>query len=173
MRTTHSRSSLPSARSCARLSSSPSAGHNAMAESGKIVGAPMDRVDGRLKVTGGARYAAEFSAPRLAHAVLLQSTIASGRIKSLDTAAAERAPGVIAVITYRNIPPMPRPSVPPAGESLPLLNPEIHYSGQNVAVVIAETFEQAEHATALIKIDYVVQKPAVVLDEHVGDAFVP
>src|SRR5436309_15483292 len=123
MRTTHSRSSLPSARSCARLSSSPSAGHNAMAEWGKIVGAPMDRVDGRLKVTGGARYAAEFSAPRLAHGVLHQSTIASGRIRDLDTAAAEGAPRVIAVITHRNIPGMPRPSVRPAVERLRLLIP--------------------------------------------------
>src|SRR5712671_7996922 len=117
-----------------------------MAEPANMVGSPMDRVDGRLKVTGGARYAAEFSAPRLAHGVLLQSTIASGRIRNLDTAAAEHAPGVIAVITHRNIPAMPRPSVPPSGESLPLLDPEIHYSGQNVAVVIAQTFEQAEHA---------------------------
>jgi xanthine dehydrogenase YagR molybdenum-binding subunit len=144
-----------------------------MPESTKNVGAPMDRVDGRLKVTGGARYAAEFSAPRLVHGVLLQSTIASGRIREIDTAAAERAPGVIAIITHRNIPALPRPSVPPAGESLPLLNAEIHYSGQNVAVVIAETFEQAEYAAALIKIDYAVQKPAVILDEHLGEAFVP
>ena len=139
----------------------------------KNVGAPMDRVDGRLKVTGGARYAAEFSAPGIAHGVLLQSSIASGRIRSLDTTEAERAPGVIAVITYRNLPTMPRPSVPPAGESLPLLTPEIYYSGQNVAVVVAETFEQAEHAAALIQVDYVAQTPVVSLEAHLGDAFVP
>ncbi len=166
-------SAAPAQRADPVLVAAAEAVAGAPPEARKNVGAPMDRVDGRLKVTGGARYAAEFSAPRLAHGVLLQSTIASGRIRDLDTAAAERAPGVIAVITHRNIPAMPRPSVPPAGESLPLLSPEIHYSGQNVAVVIAETFEQAEHAAALIRIDYVVQKPAVILDEHLGDAFVP
>jgi xanthine dehydrogenase YagR molybdenum-binding subunit len=139
----------------------------------KHVGAAMDRVDGRLKVTGGARYAAEFSAPRLARAVLLQSTVASGRISNLDTAEAERALGVIAIITYRNLPAMPRPSVPPAGESLPLLTPEIHYSGQNVAVVVAETFEQADHAASLIRVEYAGQKPTVSLEDHLRDAFVP
>ena len=139
----------------------------------KNVGAPMDRVDGRLKVTGGAKYAAEFSAPGIAHGVLLQSSIASGRIRGVATTEAERAPGVIAVITYRNLPTMPRPSVPPAGESLPLLTPDIYYSGQNVAVVVAETFEQAEHAAALIQVDYVAQTPVVSLETHLGDAFVP
>jgi xanthine dehydrogenase YagR molybdenum-binding subunit len=142
-------------------------------ENKKNVGASMDRVDGRLKVTGGAKYAAEFSAPQLAYGVLLQSRIASGRISDLDTTDAERAPGVIAVITYRNLPPMPRPSVPPAGESLPLLTPEIYYSGQNVAVVVAETFEQGEHAATLIHVEYVTQVPIVILEDHLADAFVP
>ena len=152
---------------------SEGAAPGAAPEARKNVGAPMDRVDGRLKVTGGAKYAAEFSAPRIAYGALLQSRIASGRISGLDTAAAERAPGVIAVMTYRNLPAMPRPSVPPAGESLPLLTPEIYYSGQNVAVVIAEIFEQAEHAAALIQVDYVAQMPVVSLEQHLGDAFVP
>lgn len=61
-----------------------------------ITGKPVDRVDGRLKVTGGARYSAEVSTANIAHAVLIQSTIARGSIRSIDTRAAERAPGVLA-----------------------------------------------------------------------------
>ena len=68
------------------------------------IGRPVNRVDGRQKVTGAAPYAAEFPPPRLAHAALVRSTIASGRIASIDTSAAERAPGVLTVITHRNAP---------------------------------------------------------------------
>jgi xanthine dehydrogenase YagR molybdenum-binding subunit len=68
------------------------------------VGAPMDRVDGRLKVTGGARYAAEYAIPNLAHGVIVTSTIAKGRIRAMDTSAAQRAPGVIKVLTPFNAP---------------------------------------------------------------------
>jgi xanthine dehydrogenase YagR molybdenum-binding subunit len=71
------------------------------------VGAPLDRVDGRLKVTGGARYAAEYAIPNLAHAVLITSTIAKGRTLAMDTSAAERAPGVIKVLTPFNAPRLP------------------------------------------------------------------
>ena len=113
------------------------------------VGRPMDRVDGRLKVTGAARYAAEFDVPGMAHAVLVQSTIARGRVTDLDASEAERAPGVLAVITFENMPQMPLPSVPPAGTAVPLLSGEIVYSGQNIAVVVAETLEQAQDAAQL------------------------
>src|SRR5690242_348231 len=95
------------------------------------VGRPMDRIDGRLKVTGAARYAAEFEVPEITHAVLVQSTIARGRVTAIDASAAERAPGVLAVITFQNMPSMPLPSVPPAGTAAPLLSAEIVYSGQN------------------------------------------
>src|SRR3954463_7082538 len=66
------------------------------------VGKPIDRVDGRLKVTGQARYAAEAQVENVAHAVLVVSTVAKGRVTSLDTGAAEKAPGVLAVLTHRN-----------------------------------------------------------------------
>src|SRR6478672_11859256 len=91
----------------------PSTAQSATAST--YVGRPMDRIDGRLKVTGAARYAAEFEVPEITHAVLVQSTIARGRVTALDASAAERAPGVLAVITFQNMPPMPLPSVPPAG----------------------------------------------------------
>lgn len=71
------------------------------------VGAPIDRVDGRLKVTGGARYAAEYAIPNLAHAVMITSTVAKGTIRAMDTSAAARAPGVIKVLTPFNAPKLP------------------------------------------------------------------
>jgi xanthine dehydrogenase YagR molybdenum-binding subunit len=62
------------------------------------IGKPLERVDGRLKVTGAARYVAEFPMENLAHAVVVRSTIARGRIQSIDTSAAKKSPGVLAVI---------------------------------------------------------------------------
>jgi xanthine dehydrogenase YagR molybdenum-binding subunit len=81
-------------------------------EKADSVGAPMDRVDGRLKVTGGARYAAEYSIPDIVHAVLVTSTIAKGRIRAMDTSAAVRVPGVIKVLTPFNAPRLPGAPVP-------------------------------------------------------------
>src|SRR6476620_11476916 len=68
------------------------------------VGAPMNRVDGRLKVTGAARYSAEIPVADMHHAVIVQSTVANGRITSIDTTEAERLPGVVKVFTHRNTP---------------------------------------------------------------------
>ena len=69
-----------------------------------FIGQPVSRVDGRQKVTGGATYAAEFNMPRMAHGAIVRSTVANGRIASIDGTAAERAPGVIAVLTHRTAP---------------------------------------------------------------------
>ena len=109
-----------------------------------VVGLPIDRVDGRLKVTGAARYSAEFSLDNLAHAVVVQSTIACGRIKEIDTSAAEAASGVLAVLTHHNAPRLHASppsftvgSAPPP----PLQDDRIYYNGQHIAVVVAETFE--------------------------------
>jgi xanthine dehydrogenase YagR molybdenum-binding subunit len=68
------------------------------------IGQPVSRVDGRQKVTGAATYAAEFDVPGLAHGAVVRSTVANGRIASVDTSEAERAPGVIAVVTHHNAP---------------------------------------------------------------------
>src|SRR5438105_797668 len=78
----------------------------------QIIGKPLDRIDGRLKVTGAARYAAEFDLPGRVYAVAIQSTIARGRIAEIETREAEALPGVLAILTYRNAPrlhPMPTP----------------------------------------------------------------
>ena len=96
------------------------------------IGQPLSRVDGRLKVTGAARYAADIPIMDLAHAAMVHSTIANGRIATIDTTAAERAPGVLAVFTHQNMPrmnPTPKPSSPlhPDGQSyLPLQDDKIH-----------------------------------------------
>jgi CO/xanthine dehydrogenase Mo-binding subunit len=82
----------------------------------KVIGDLVDRVDGPLKVTGAAPYPSDFTFPGLTHAVLVQSTIAAGRISSIDAAAAEAAPGVLAVITHENAPALAdAPLTPRAG----------------------------------------------------------
>src|SRR5437762_4397671 len=70
----------------------------------EIIGKPVSRVDGRQKVTGAATYAAEFDVPGQAHSAIVRSTVANGRVASIDTKAAQRAPGVVAVLTHHNAP---------------------------------------------------------------------
>lgn len=139
-----------------------------------VVGKPIDRVDGKLKVTGGAKYAFEFAMPKQARGFILDSTIARGRIRSIDTGSAERAPGVLAVITYRNQPKdMSRPTNPPAGDSKPLLDPVIRHQGQHIAFVVAETFEQAEWAAQSIRVEYDREIPDSDFERHLDAGFLP
>jgi xanthine dehydrogenase YagR molybdenum-binding subunit len=150
----------------------------AVNQNGDVVGRPLDRVDGRLKVTGGARFAAEWPLERMAHAVLLGSTIANGRIRSFDTSAAERAPGVLHVMTHENAPRLKPVVTNPAegdaaGRRVPLQSPVVYYAGQYIAVVVAETLEQARHASELIRVTYDEQPPAADLDRERGKAYVP
>ena len=130
-----------------------------------VIGQPLDRVDGRLKVTGEARYSAEIDVPGVLHAALVPSTIGKGKIRALDAGPAERAPGVVAVLSHLNAPRLARPTPRPAGESLPILQgPDILYYGQYVAVVVAATLEQAEYAATLVRPAYDAQPPTVALD---------
>ena len=124
-----------------------------------MIGDPIDRVDGRLKVTGGARYSAEWPVDDLAYGVIVQSTIARGTITHYDVAAAEKLPGVRALLTADNAPRLPqqgRAGVnPPAGRALSLLQDhEVRYNGEPVALVIADTFEQAIYAASLVRLQY-------------------
>ncbi|HVU69103.1 MAG TPA: xanthine dehydrogenase family protein molybdopterin-binding subunit [Ktedonobacteraceae bacterium] len=133
-----------------------------------VVGQPLDRVDGRLKVTGQARYPADFPQENLAHAVVVQSTIASGRITSLETDAAEAAPGVLAVLTHHNAPRLrANPPSFAVGESTPppLQDERIYYHGQHIALVIAETLEQATYAATLVNITYAAEPALLRLDD--------
>jgi len=147
----------------------------------ELIGKPVDRVDGRLKVTGRAPYSAEFPLKNLAYGVTVQSTIASGRIRSIDSQAAETLPGVIAVITYKNsmslhaIAGGSDPSQGKLGEKdlLPLQSDRIFYDGQHIAIVVAETFQIAEHGASLIKIEYEEEKPVFVLEQALSEAYQP
>jgi xanthine dehydrogenase YagR molybdenum-binding subunit len=124
-----------------------------------ITGQGIDRVDGRLKVCGRAPYAAEFALPGLAHAVLVASTVASGRIVRMDIAAASAVPGVIAVLSPMNAPRLPQGGKagvdPPAGRVLSLLQDDVvSYNQQPIAVVVADTLEAAAQAARLVRVVY-------------------
>ncbi len=129
------------------------------------VGEPISRIEGRLKVTGSARYTADIPLETIVHAAIVYSTIANGRIVSIDTAAAENAPGVLAVLTHKNMPRMkalPWSHLRPQGQTyLPLQDDQIHYAGQPVALVVAATLDQATYAGTLIKVAYKAHPPVV------------
>ncbi|HEY9003996.1 MAG TPA: xanthine dehydrogenase family protein molybdopterin-binding subunit [Mucilaginibacter sp.] len=141
------------------------------------IGLPIDRVDGKLKVTGAATYAAEFPVKNLAHGVCISSTITKGRIKSIDTRKAEKMPGVIGVMTYQNAMQLHFPSGSDGKfaekDLLPLQSDRVFYGGQHIAVVVAESFEQAEHAAALVKIEYEIQPAAIGLEKNIHTAYKP
>ncbi len=126
------------------------------------IGAPLARVDGFAKVTGGARYAAEFHPDGLAYAATHDSTISAGRITAIDTEAAGRAPGVMLVLTHLNADRLPyhspaeRPAVDPVtGDQLKVLqDADILFSGQPVALVVAATQAQALYAASLVRVSY-------------------
>ncbi len=127
-----------------------------------IVGSPVNRVDGPAKVTGQATYAAEFHPDGLAYAAIVESTICAGHILDIDVTRAERARGVLLVLTHQNAPKLPyapfkeRPAVEPvSGTQLQVLqDAEIKFSGQPIGVVVAETQSQAEYAASLIRVNY-------------------
>ncbi|MDB5839457.1 MAG: Xanthine dehydrogenase, molybdenum binding subunit [Herminiimonas sp.] len=125
-----------------------------------ITGQAIDRTDGRRKVTGTAHYSAEHSLPRMAHAVMVQSTIANGRIAMIETAAASGMPGVLLVMTHLTAPTLPAGGKaaagnPPAGRILNLLQDErVHYNNQPVALVVADTLEHAQAAASRLRIEY-------------------
>ncbi len=114
------------------------------------------RYEGVLKVTGKAKYAYEFEVPHPAYAVMVQSTIASGSLKSIDQTAAKGAPGVLAVITPFNAPELPKPKPqPPSRRHITVLQEkDVWYNGQPIAVVVAETLDQARYAASLLKVSY-------------------
>ena len=143
-----------------------------MREKHGLIGASVSRVDGPLKVAGQARFAAEISMEQLTYAALKYSTIARGRITSIDAAAAEATPGVVLVMTHRNAPRLK--ATPPfgsdakaaGGDDVPVMQDDrIHWNGQPVALVLAETQEQADHAQSLIRIEYEAEGGATSLEE--------
>src|ERR1700678_1764303 len=134
------------------------------------------RFEGIAKVTGKIKYAAEFSGPfskaDLAYAFIVQSTIPSGNIVSINRTAADRAPGVIAILTPFNAPKLnPGPPQPPARRNLSLLqDTEVHYNGQPIAVVVAKSLNEAKAAAAMLLIQYAAKTARVNFKEHLEDA---
>ena len=140
---------------------------------------PLDRVDGRLKVTGAARYSAEYVLPNMSYGVLVGSRIAKGTIKSIDSKAAERAPGVIAVISHLNVIKVPayapvgvQPSEPAAGGQ-PLrvfYDNKIYSNDQPIVIVVASSLEKAQYGASLVKIRYDQQEHKTDFDVNVKSA---
>src|SRR5215469_6627673 len=131
-----------------------------------VIGAVVPRIDGPLKTTGVARYSCDHHFPNLVHAVAVQSTIGSGKIRSLDASAAEKMPGVLLVLHHGNIENVYRFAAHDDDGTIsearpPFEDENIYYWGQFIAAVVAETLEQAKAAANAIKIAYDVETPNV------------
>jgi len=146
------------------------------------VGKSLTRVDARAKVKGEARFTAEFNISNLSYAVLVHSTIAKGKAVRIETGPAERAAGVLAVITHENVPEMKAPPNPDfsnlgkgfALSNLPIMgSADIHWDGEPVAVIVAETVEQAEYAASLVHVYYEAGTPVVSFEKTKTEAVVP
>src|SRR6202049_5343493 len=145
-------------------------GPNALDEQ-RIVGKPIDRVDGPLKVTGGARYAYEMQQENLLYGFVVEASIGKGTIGSIDTHAAEKAPGVVLVLTHRNA---PAQGTGNHREAHPVLTgPQVTGYGQPVAFVVAESFEQARAAAYLVDVKYDRSLGQYSLRTNLNEARVP
>ncbi|MGW4847743.1 xanthine dehydrogenase family protein molybdopterin-binding subunit [Nocardia brasiliensis] len=146
----------------------------------RLIGQPRDRIDGYAKVTGAARYTAEIPMPNAAYGVLVGAEIGNGTLTSLDISRALRA-GAVAVFTHENLPRVTTvPLVPslfghpaPGQTFFPMQDTTIHYFGQPIAVVVADTFEVAQQAARLIEATYDEQPALVRLDDGRDEQYVP
>ena len=151
---------------------------NAISEMGRA----RVRTDGPAKVTGGVLYSAETQAAAMSYAVVVGSSIAKGRIVSIDSAAAASTPGVALIMTHKNAPERKvaaafgtaRGMLSAAGVGVPVLGDDIvRWCGQPVAVVVADSFEAAREAAALIRVGYAPEQAIVSLDQARENAFTP
>ena len=144
------------------------------------IGDPLSRVDGRLKTTGTALYAADFPVDGLLYGVIVSSAISRGHIRAIDDSHARAAPGVVEVLTHENRPDFVdedkawQDSVAPKGSPFrPLGDAEIRFGQQPVALVVAETFEAARHAARLVMLDYGPVTPVTDIEQARADAYNP
>ncbi|TDK37250.1 xanthine dehydrogenase family protein molybdopterin-binding subunit [Rhizobium deserti] len=151
-----------------------------MLNSSKVVGLPLSRIDGPLKVTGRAKYAAEHFGPGMLQGYVLFSTIATGRIAEIDTSEAERFPGVVKVYTHENRPPAAKKDeqwkdevAVPGHPFRPLENDRVLYDGQPIALVVADSFEAARDATSIIRVRYEAGEPHTDLKREQDNSYVP
>ena len=149
----------------------------------RYIGKPMSRVDGVAKVTGKAKYAAEFQVPNLAYGFIVTSAATKGRITAIDAREAEGAAGVVRVFTHLNAPKLgPKASTeeaPPRAREeedksfRALQSDRILFNRQPVALVVAETYEQARHAACLVKVSYNAERHVTDTEAVRGRARVP
>ncbi|MGB3799056.1 MAG: xanthine dehydrogenase family protein molybdopterin-binding subunit [Lewinella sp.] len=137
------------------------------------VGRPIDRIEGKLKVTGKAKYASEFPVDGLVYACGVNSTVAKGEITSIDTSAAEQQPGVIRVITHQNAlklatPDKERLVIDTTSIAPVLQSSQINWYGEWVAIVVAETLEQANYAARLVNVTYSKETPKIDFKQEAG-----
>lgn len=150
---------------------------------GKYIGKPISRVDGRAKVTGSAKYAAEFNAVSgILYGYVISSPIAKGKITAVNTRQALSQKGVLQVFTHENVPGLAwfdrsyqDQDAPPGGSPFrPLQSNEIKFSQQPIALVIAETFELARYASTLVHFEYEVKETLDVgLEQNLSKAKKP
>ena len=154
-----------------------------MAAKTDILGPARNRVDGPLKVTGKAKYAVEFEIPNVVHAWPVVSNLAKGTITAIDTKAADAAPGVLKVFTPSNA---PKPDEAKAKKKEatrasgiriedrnPLDDDKVYYAGQYLALVVAQTLEQAQHAASLVRVNYAPEEPLLTMSDAAKEAKQP
>ncbi|MGW1800268.1 xanthine dehydrogenase family protein molybdopterin-binding subunit [Streptomyces sp. NPDC001984] len=146
------------------------------------IGRPLDRVDGRAIVTGSAHFSAEMPIPGMTYACLVGSRIASGRVTAIDATGAQAEEGVLAVLTHENLPRIAEqpPLIPslagtaaPGQTFFPMQDDTVHYAGQHIAVVVADTWERAQHAASLLRVSYEETPPVTTLEQGRAQAFEP
>ena len=150
------------------------------AASTTYIGVPTSRVDGRVKVTGTAKYAAEYNLPGLVHGFVITSAIARGRIRRIDARDALAVDGVLDVITHENRPRLASSDdkyhdevAPPGAPYRPLYDDRIRWSGQPVALVVAEDLETARYAASFVQIEYQREDHVTNADDERERAYVP
>lgn len=145
------------------------------------IGQALSRTEGRAKVTGSARYAAEYPLKDIVYGVLVTSSIAKGSIKQIDSSRAEEIRGVISILSHLNCPVIPGYDTNPAskipifaGKEFKLFqDDQVHFNLQPVAMVVADTLECAQHAASLIKISYFPSVHRTSMHDHLQDAVTP
>ncbi|KQR71205.1 xanthine dehydrogenase family protein molybdopterin-binding subunit [Pedobacter sp. Leaf176] len=146
-------------------------------ENNRTVGTPLSRLEGKLKVTGAAKYAGEYNVENLLYGYVVNSTITTGKILTIDSSVALALEGVVEVITHENRPKLPwfdlfyaDMDAPPGTVFKPLYNDEIVYNGQPIALVLANDFETARYASTLVKVSYKSEEFQTCLDDHIDKA---
>lgn len=138
------------------------------------VGAAHNRVDGLRKAQGQATYSAEYPLEGLTYGVLVDATIASGVVRAIEGSAARAVRGVIGILTHENAPRLQPIEAPPAGERLmPFQDAQVHYHGQHLALVIADTLEAATYAASLVSVTYDESAVIARLDDHLDAQYDP